>query len=64
MFQISAATCRAFTFGEVLIMAAMNVESVRLSSEDRVRTNGAVAQSKYARHVVRPGIPKHHNCDR
>lgn len=58
MFQINAATCRAFTFGEVLIMAAMNVESVRLSSEDRVRANGAVAQSKYARHVVRPGVPQ------
>ena len=37
MFQITAETCRAFTFAEVLIMAAMNVESVRLSSEGRVR---------------------------
>jgi hypothetical protein len=58
MFQITAETCRTFTFAEVLIMAAMNVESVRLSSEDRVRANGAAAQSKYARHVVRTGIPK------
>jgi len=58
MFQITAATCCAFTFGEVLIMAAMNVESVRVSSEDRVRANGVAAQSKYARHVVRTGVPK------
>jgi hypothetical protein len=52
MFQITAATCHAFTFAEVLLMAAMNVESVR-----RVRTNGA-APSKYVRHVVRTGVPK------
>jgi hypothetical protein len=58
MFQITAETCRAFTFAEVLIIAAMNVESVRLSSEDRVRANGAATQSKYARHVVRTGVPK------
>jgi len=58
MFRITARTCHAFTFYEVLIMAAMNVESVRLSSEGRVRANGASAQSKYARHVVRTGVPK------
>jgi len=58
MFWITARTCHDFTFGEVLIMAAMNVESVRLSSEGRVRANGAAAQSKYARHVVRTGVPK------
>ena len=58
MFQITATTCRTFTFGEVLIMAAMNIESVRLSSEDRVRADGAAAQSKYVRHVVRTAVPK------
>ena len=58
MFQITTETCRAFTFAEVLVMAAMNLESVRLGSEGRVRTNGAAAQSKYARHVVRTGVPK------
>jgi len=58
MFQITAETCRAFTFAEVLIMAAMNVESVRLSSKGCTRANGAAAQSKYARHVVRTGVPK------
>jgi hypothetical protein len=36
----------------------MNVESVRLSSEGRVHANGAAAQSKYARHVVRTGVPQ------
>ena len=58
MFRITVRTCHSFTFGEVLIMAAMNVESVRLGSEGRVRANGAAAQGKYARHVVRTGIPK------
>ena len=57
MFQITAASCHTFTFAEVLLMAAMNVESVRLNSERRVRTNGA-APSKYVRHVVRTGVPK------
>jgi hypothetical protein len=58
MFQITAETCRAFTFAEVLIMAAMNVESARVSSQDRVRANGAAPQSKYVRHVVRTDVPK------
>ena len=57
MFQITADTCRAFTFAEVLIMAAMNVENVRLNSERCVRANHA-SESKYARHVVRTGVPK------
>ena len=39
-------------------LAAMNVESVRLNSEGRVRANSPAAQSKYARHVVRTGVPK------
>jgi hypothetical protein len=57
MFQITATTCRAFTFAEVLIMAAMNVESVRLNSE-HVRTNDATTQSKYARHVLCTALHK------
>jgi len=32
MFRITAETCRAFTLAEVLILAAMNVESVRVAS--------------------------------
>ena len=57
MFQITAVTCRAFTFAEVLIMAAMNVESVRLNSE-HVRNTDATTQSKHARHVVRTALHK------
>jgi hypothetical protein len=58
MFQITAETCRVFTFAEVLIMAAMNVESVQLSFECGVRADSPAAQSKYARHVIRTGVPK------
>jgi hypothetical protein len=58
MFQITTETCRAFTFAEILIMAAMNVESIRLGSEVRVNANRPAAQSKHARHVVRTGVPK------
>ena len=58
MFRITSETCHAFTLAEVLILAAMNVESDRLNSERRVRANGAATQSKYARHVVRTGVPK------
>ena len=58
MFRITSETCHAFTLAEVLILAAMNVESVRLNSEGRVGANGARAQNKYARHVVRTDVPK------
>jgi hypothetical protein len=33
MFRITAETCCAFTFAEVLIMAAMNLENARAGSE-------------------------------
>jgi hypothetical protein len=32
MFSITGKTCRAFTLAEILIMAAMNVETIRLAS--------------------------------
>jgi hypothetical protein len=32
MFYITAETCRRFTLAEILIMAAMNVETFRLDS--------------------------------
>jgi hypothetical protein len=44
MFRITAETCRRFTFAEILIMAAMNVESISPAPEARVRPNTAVAQ--------------------
>ena len=33
MFRITTETCRAFTFAEVLIMAAANIEDDRVASE-------------------------------
>jgi hypothetical protein len=33
MFRITTETCRAFTFAEVLIMAAMNMEDARVPSQ-------------------------------
>src|SRR5208337_2829035 len=35
MFRITSETCHAFTLAEVLILAAMNVESTRLAAEGR-----------------------------
>ena len=58
MFQITPQTCRAFTFAEVLIMAAMNVESTRLNLNGRVGVDSAGTLDKYARHVVRPRAPQ------
>ena len=43
MFYITAGTCR-FTLAEILIMAAMHLETIRLIPEDRVRTKTAVAR--------------------
>jgi hypothetical protein len=37
MFQITTETCRAFTFAEVLILAAMNMESTRLAADGQGR---------------------------
>lgn len=36
MFRITAQTCRSFTLAEILILAAMNVETVHLASAGRV----------------------------
>jgi hypothetical protein len=33
MFRITAETCRTFTLAEVLILAAMNMESARVAFE-------------------------------
>ena len=37
MFRITTETCRAFTLAEVLILAAMNLESARLESKGSKR---------------------------
>ena len=38
MFRITAESCRRFSLAEILILAAMNVETTRLASEGRVRS--------------------------
>jgi hypothetical protein len=54
MFRITAETCHVFTLGEVLIMAAMNIESIRLSLEGRV----PAAQTRCARPFLRTEVRK------
>jgi hypothetical protein len=46
MFRITSQTCSAFTFAEVLVLAAMNVESARLAAQAQVRSKTA-AQRGY-----------------
>jgi len=46
MFRITSETCRAFTLAEVLILAAMNMESTRLAAECQVGSKTA-AQRGY-----------------
>jgi hypothetical protein len=46
MFSITAKTSRAFTLAEILIMAAMNVETIRLASANRAQPHRASAQKK------------------
>jgi hypothetical protein len=59
MFRITSETCRAFAFAEVLILAAMNVESTRLAAEAQARPNSA-AQRGYlsATRVLRTRLRK------
>ncbi len=47
MFRMTAETRPAFTFTEILTMAAMNVETTRLVSGDRVRSVTAATQRGY-----------------
>ena len=44
MFRITTRSCDTFTFAEILIMAAMNVETKRFASGGRVRAKTATAQ--------------------
>ena len=59
MFRITSETCHAFTLAEVLILAAMNVESIRLAAEGRVRSETA-AQTGHlsATQVLRTEVRK------
>ena len=60
MFRITAETCRAFTLAEILILAAMNVESTRLAAEGRHRPRTAGTQRGYfsATHFLRIRVRK------
>jgi hypothetical protein len=46
MFRITAKTCSTFTLAEILIMTAMNLETIHPASADRVRPYPAAAQKR------------------
>jgi len=46
MFRITAETFRASKLAEVLLLAAMNVESTRVTAEGRVRREAAATRGK------------------
>ena len=47
MFCITAKTCCAFTLAEILIMAAMNVETIRRGSDATVRPKAMAMQRRH-----------------
>ncbi len=59
MFRITSETCRAFTFAEVLILAAINVESNRLAAESQVSPKTAAQRGYFsATQVLRTEVRK------
>jgi hypothetical protein len=46
MFSITTQACRSFTLAEILIMAAMNVETIRPRSADRALAKTAARQKR------------------
>jgi hypothetical protein len=60
MFCITAESCHSFSLGEILIMAAMNVETARLASGGRVGSVTAAKQRGYlsASHFLRTKVCK------
>jgi hypothetical protein len=59
MFRMNAETCCASTIAEVLILAAVNVESTRLTGEGRVRREAAATRGKLsATQVLRTNVRK------
>jgi len=46
MFLLTNETCRRFTFAEILIMAAMNVESARLDAAGQVAPKNVTAEKR------------------
>jgi len=59
MFRITSETCHAFTLAEVLILAAINLESTRLAAERQLRPK-TTAQRGYfsATQVLRTKVRK------
>jgi hypothetical protein len=58
MFRITSETCHAFTFAEVLILAAMNIESSRLAAECQVHSKTAQRGYLSATQVLRTEVRK------
>ena len=59
MFRITAETCHAFTFAEVLLLAAMNMESTLLAAESQSRSKTAAQRGYFsATQVLRREISK------
>ena len=60
MFRITTRTCRTFTVEEILILAAMNVETIRLASGGCIRrkTAGTKRGCLSASHFVRIRVRK------
>jgi hypothetical protein len=46
MFCITSESCRRFSLAEILILAAMNVESTHLAAEGQVRSKTAPQRGK------------------
>ena len=59
MSPITAETCRAFTLQEILILAAMNVESTRLAADGQARPKTAAQSGHFpATQVLRTKVRK------
>jgi len=60
MFRITARTCRTFTLQEILILAAMNMETIREASAGgtRRKTAGTKRGCLSASHFVRIRVRK------
>jgi hypothetical protein len=60
MFRITAGTCCRFTLAEILILAAMNVETIRAASAGGVHSKTAAGQNESFSPTLRqePNYPK------
>jgi hypothetical protein len=58
MFCITAESCRRFSFAEILILAAMNVESTRLAAEGQVLKSAPQSGKVSATQLLRTKVGK------